>query len=118
MKQLLVILFLLATSGSATAQPLPTLLQVTAPDCHACKFVHSELNKLRSLDAGRLQIETLNVVRQPTRARRLNVHMVPTLIFYDIFGREMFRHQGKWSADEIRRKWRELGLNLYSGPGA
>jgi len=106
------------SSNVAFAQTLPTLLQITSPDCHACKFVNSELKKLRSLDASRLKIETLNIVKQPAEARNLNVHMVPTLIFYDINGKEMFRHVGEWSADEIRQKWRELGLDLYSGPGA
>jgi len=101
----------------AQAERLPSLLQVTSPDCHACRFVQAELNKLRSLDAGRLHIDTLDIVKNPDAARQLNVHMVPTLIFYDINGKEMFRHLGEWSAAEIRQKWQELGHELYTGPG-
>jgi len=118
MLRVAVTIALLFTATAVEAGNLPRLLQVISPDCHACRFVQSELNSLRALDAGRLDIDTLNIAKNPDEARRLNVHMVPTLIFFDIHGREMFRHLGEWSAEEIRHKWRELGLELYSGPGA
>jgi len=117
MLRLTVIALLLLNTSALQADNLPCLLQVISPDCHACRFVQSELNRLRALDAKQLDIVTLNIAKNPDEARRLNVHMVPTLIFFDIHGKEMFRHQGEWSAAEIRHKWRELGLDLYSGPG-
>jgi len=113
----LILALALLWGAAAQADSLPSLLQVISPDCHACRFVQAEVNKLRALDAGRLRIDTLDIVKDPEAARRLKVHMVPTLIFLDINGKEMFRHFGQWSAAEIRQKWCELGLELYTGPG-
>jgi len=117
MLRIVLILSLLCYATTLQAQNLPRLLQVISPDCHSCRFLQSELNSLRSLDAGRLTIDTLNIAKEPAEAQQLKVYMVPTLIFFDINGKELFRHHGEWSAAEIRRKWHELGVELYAGPG-
>ena len=114
LKYVLVILLTLASPALTLADTLPRLLHVSSPDCHSCRFVHSELKKLRSLNAARLQFETLNIARDPEQARHLEIHMVPTLIFYDRSGKEVFRHLGPWSAEEIGQKWIDLGLELQT----
>jgi thioredoxin 1 len=38
--------------------------------------------------------------------------MIPTQIFYDASGEELFRHTGFFSKEYILAKWKELGVKL------
>jgi thioredoxin 1 len=38
--------------------------------------------------------------------------VIPTQIFYDAAGRELFRHEGFFGKDDILAKWKELGVSL------
>jgi thioredoxin 1 len=44
--------------------------------------------------------------------KEYGVEMIPTLIFYDANGKELFRHTGIFAKDDILAKWKELGVNL------
>ena len=37
---------------------------------------------------------------------------MPTQIFYDSSGKELFRHEGFYSKEDILGKWNELGVDL------
>jgi thioredoxin 1 len=38
--------------------------------------------------------------------------MIPTQIFYDAGGTELFRHTGFFGKEDILGKWKELGVEL------
>jgi thioredoxin 1 len=38
--------------------------------------------------------------------------VIPTQIFYDAEGHELFRHEGFFSREEILRTWEQLGVEL------
>jgi thioredoxin 1 len=38
--------------------------------------------------------------------------MIPTQIFYDADGNELFRHEGFYAKEDILAKWAELGIDL------
>ena len=45
-------------------------------------------------------------------ARLYGIEMIPTQIFYDANGKELFRHIGFFAKDDILAKWKELGVEL------
>jgi thioredoxin 1 len=45
-------------------------------------------------------------------AEQYAVRMIPTQIFFDAEGKELFRHEGFISKEDILKKWAELGVSL------
>ena len=42
--------------------------------------------------------------------------VIPTQIFYDASGNELFRHTGFIAKEDILAKWKELGIELTPAP--
>jgi thioredoxin 1 len=38
--------------------------------------------------------------------------MIPTQIFFDADGKELFRHEGFFSKEDILAKWKEFGVGI------
>ena len=47
-----------------------------------------------------------------TPAKKYDVEMIPTQIFFDADGKELFRHTGFFSKEDILAKWKELDVEL------
>jgi thioredoxin 1 len=70
------------------------------------------LEELRKEYAGILQVDSIDVWKNPDAAKRYDIRIIPTQIFYDATGRELFRHVGFLSKKDILAKWRELGISI------
>jgi len=91
---------------------LPRLVDVGADQCIPCKLMAPMLGQLKKEYAGRFDVIFVDVWKNPDQARKYGVRMIPTQIFYDASGRELFRHEGFFSKENILSKWQELGVNL------
>jgi thioredoxin 1 len=40
------------------------------------------------------------------------VRIIPTQIFFDSEGEELFRHEGFFSKEDILGKWKEFGMDI------
>ncbi len=90
----------------------PRLLDLGATTCIPCKKMAPVLEELKREYEGRLDVEFVDVWRMPGVADQYGVQSIPTQIFFDAFGKELYRHQGFFAKEEILRKWDELGLDL------
>jgi len=70
------------------------------------------LDELKEQYAGRLDVEFVDVWQNPDAARRHGVESIPTQIFFDGAGKELYRHEGFIAKDDILKKWQELGVDL------
>jgi len=61
---------------------------------------------------GRLQVEYIDLNEHEEAFDRYGLTMIPTQIFYDRAGKELFRHEGFFGKDDIVAKWKELGFDL------
>ncbi len=95
---------------------LPRLVDLGAGKCVACKKMAPILEELRREFAGRLEVEFIDVWQNPAAADLYDVRMIPTQIFYDASGRELFRHEGFFGREDILGKWKELGYTLGPRP--
>ena len=103
----------------ATKQPdpdpeasLPRLVDLGAATCIPCKMMAPILEELKSEYAGRLRVEFLDVRKDPSHGSKYGIRMIPTQIFFDGSNKELFRHEGAMSKEDILAKWRELGVTL------
>jgi len=93
-------------------QAIPRLVDLGASKCVPCKMMAPILDELKKTYAGQLDVEFIDVWENPGSGRDYRVQLIPTQIFFDAAGRELFRHEGFLSRDDILAKWRELGVTL------
>ena len=93
-------------------QPLPKLLDLGANKCIPCKAMAPILEELKKEYAGKLEVEFIDVWKNPDAGKPYGIQMIPTQIFFDATGKELFRHTGFFGKDDILAKWKELGVDL------
>jgi thioredoxin 1 len=91
---------------------VPRLVDLGADKCIPCKMMASVLEQLKMDFAGKLQVDFIDVWKEPAEAPRYGVKIIPTQIFFSPDGRELFRHEGFFSREDILAKWKELGFVL------
>ncbi|HTL74423.1 MAG TPA: thioredoxin family protein [bacterium] len=104
-----------ATNAPATTPakpPLPKLLDLGANRCVPCKAMAPILEELKKEYAGKLEVEFIDVWKNPDAGKPYEIQMIPTQIFFDASGKELFRHTGFYGKDDILAKWKELGVDL------
>jgi len=102
-----------ATSGPAVQEkPIPRLVDLGAGKCIPCKMMAPILSELKSNYVGRLDVQFIDVWEDPTQSEKYGIKIIPTQIFYDPAGKELFRHEGFFSKEDILGKWKEFGVDL------
>ena len=104
-----------ATNAPATQpekKPLPKLLDLGAGKCIPCKMMFPVLDELKKEYTGKLEVEFIDVWQNPDAGKQYGVEVIPTQIFYDSTGKELFRHIGFFAKADILAKWKELGIEL------
>ncbi|MBN2137974.1 MAG: thioredoxin family protein [Sedimentisphaerales bacterium] len=89
---------------------LPRLVDLGAETCIPCKLMAPILKELKEEYAGRVEIEFLDIDKNPDLVGAYRVRIKPTQIFYDASGKELFRHEGFYSKEDILTKFKELGI--------
>jgi len=95
-----------------TDSGLPKLLDLGAGKCIPCKMMAPILDELKEEYTGRLDVEFIDVWQNPDAASRHGVESIPTQIFFNAAGKELYRHQGFFAKEDILKKWEELGVDL------
>ena len=104
-----------ASGGQAAMQqshPLPRLVDLGAGKCIPCKLMAPILEELKTEYAGRLQVDIFDVWEDPDVGKEYGIRIIPTQIFYDASGKELFRHEGFMSKEGILTKWKEVGYDF------
>lgn len=91
---------------------LPRLVDLGADKCIPCKMMAPILEQLKDEYAGRLKVEFIDVWENPKAGGEYGIKLIPTQIFYDASGKELFRHEGFFSKEDILAKWKEFGVDL------
>ena len=91
---------------------LPKLIDLGAGKCIPCKMMAPILEKLKKEYLDKFEVVFIDVWENPDEAKKYNIQVIPTQIFYDENGKEVFRHIGFFSEEEILKKWQELGVNV------
>ena len=94
------------------ARSIPRLVDLGAGKCIPCKAMAPILEQLHADYAGRLEVTFIDVWQKPDEAQAYRIQMIPTQIFYGADGRELARHEGFISREEILSKWKALGVEL------
>ena len=101
-----------ASASFAAAAKLPKLLDLGANKCIPCKAMTPILDGLKKEYAGKMKVEFIDVWQNEDAGKQYGVEMIPTQIFFDAAGKELFRHTGFFGKEDILAKWKELGVDL------
>jgi thioredoxin 1 len=87
-----------------------TLVDMGAGACIPCKMMAPILEKLEKVYRGRAAIVFIDVWKNPDEAEPFNLKVIPTQIFYNKEGKEVFRHMGFMSENDIIAVLTRLGV--------
>ena len=105
----------LAVPTAVPKAALPRLVDLGAGKCIPCKLMAPILEELKKEFADRFEVQFIDVWENPDAGKRHGIAMIPTQIFFDAGGKELFRHVGFFGKEEILAQWKSLGTDL--GPG-
>lgn len=92
--------------------PRPRLVDLGAGKCIPCKAMAPILEELRTEYAKQFEVVFIDVWENPDAAKPYDINLIPTQIFYDAAGQELWRHEGFLAKEDILAKWREFGVGL------
>jgi len=101
-----------AAQVSQPAAGLPRLLDLGSVSCIPCKMMAPILEELKKEYEGRLQVEFIDVWENPDAGAPYGIRLIPTQVFLAPDGKELWRHEGFLSKEDILAKWKELGVDL------
>jgi thioredoxin 1 len=99
-----------ADVGSQQAAKLPMLVDLGKGTCIPCKKMKPILEQLTKEYEGRAIVKFIDLRYEPQAARQYGVRLIPTQIFYDSEGNEVYRHQGFMDKKSIEMKFAEMGV--------
>jgi thioredoxin 1 len=95
---------------------LPALIDIGAGTCIPCRLMAPILEELKKELQGRVIVQFIDLNKYPGAASEYRIRVMPTQIFYDASGKELFRHEGFYSKQDILAKWKEFGQSEYLTP--
>jgi len=107
----LALLFCLTAWGEE-APAVPRLVDLGASRCIPCKMMVPVLEALKQEYSGRMRVEFIDVWKDPDAGKKYGIQIIPTQIFYDAKGKELFRHEGYFAKEDILAKWKQLGVEF------
>ncbi|MCG6533816.1 MAG: thioredoxin family protein [Syntrophales bacterium LBB04] len=75
-----------------------------------CKMMASIMEELEKEYNGKAAIVFIDVWENPAEVKKYRIRSIPTQIFYDIEGKEVYRHEGFFDKASIVAKLEQLGV--------
>jgi len=89
----------------------PVLVDFGSNKCIPCRQLRPILKEVEKEMAGKAHVLVIDVYNFGKLARENRVQLIPTLIFFDSSGKELFRRMGVWDKDSIVKKLKEGGTS-------
>jgi len=93
-------------------ESLPRLVDLGADKCIPCKMMAPILENLKEEYKDQFEVEFIDVWKNPDAGKQYRIKLIPTQIFFDSKGKEVFRHEGFFSKEDILAKWKELKIAI------
>ncbi len=93
---------------------MPKLIDLGAHKCIPCKKMAPVLDELTKEYEGTFDVEFIDVWQKENapKAEEYGIKSIPTQIFFNAEGKELWRHEGFLSKEAILKKWKEFGVEL------
>jgi thioredoxin 1 len=88
----------------------PTLVDFGANSCAPCRLLRPVLKEIDKEYSNKAHILVIDVYKFQRLAREYKIMVIPTLVFFDVKGQEVFRHMGVLEKEKIISKLKEIGM--------
>ncbi len=78
-----------------------TFIELGADRCIPCKAMQPIMKEIAEEYAGTVQVVFYDVWKDPRPARQYGIQLIPTQVFIDQGGKEIFRHVGLFPKEDI-----------------
>ena len=87
-----------------------TLIDLGAKMCIPCKMMAPILEKMEKVYKGKAAVVFIDVWEHREQAQRFRIRAIPTQIFYDKNGKEVYRHVGFLAEKDIVAQLEKMGV--------
>jgi thioredoxin 1 len=104
-----------SSSFSAELKSIPvkgmvTMVDLGAASCIPCKMMAPILDKLEKHYQGKAAVIFIDLRYEREAAQRFGIRAIPTQIFFDKVGKEVYRHVGFMSEAAIVTQFQSMGV--------
>jgi thioredoxin 1 len=83
--------------------------------CIPCKTMLEILTPMMADYEGKVDIRIINVYEDKERTQQFRIVTIPTQVFIDAEGKELYRHVGVYPRDSIEARFSEFGMPVVKG---
>jgi thioredoxin 1 len=95
---------------SLPVKGMVTLIDLGATECIPCKMMAPIMVKLEADYKDKAVIAFIDVWKHKEQAPKYKIRAIPTQIFYDASGTEVYRHEGFMSEKDIVAQLTKMGV--------
>lgn len=88
----------------------PMLVDLGATTCIPCKEMVPVLAQVKKMYDGKAVVRIIDIYENPEAANKYGLRVIPTQIFLDKGGKEVFRHEGFFSKEDIVKVFKDMGV--------
>jgi len=92
-------------------QGMVTMVDLGAKKCIPCKMMAPIMEKMEKVYKEKAAIVFIDVWEHREQASRFNIRAIPTQIFFDRDGKEVYRHLGFMSEKDIVQQLTKMGVD-------
>ncbi len=99
-----------AQSGPPPQPGRPALYEFGAGYCVSCKEMEQVMADLKQTHGGQVEFRMVYADKEKDLFQQYKIMLIPTQVFLDAAGKEVDRHIGALSKEEVLKKLKELKL--------
>jgi thioredoxin 1 len=96
--------------GAAPASGKPALYEFGAGYCVSCKEMEKVMAELKKSHSDQVEFRMIYVDKEKPLFEQYKIMLIPTQVFLDASGKEVDRHMGVLTKEEVLKKLKELKL--------
>ena len=97
--------------GHVPVKGMVTMVDLGADSCIPCKMMMPIITKLEKAYQGKAAIVFIDVWKDKEPAKRFGIRAIPTQIFFDKNGKEVYRHTGFMGEADIVSQLKKMGVS-------
>ena len=88
----------------------PVLVDFGSNSCIPCRQLRPILHEIKKEQEGKLEVLVIDVYKNQDLSSEYRIQVIPTLVFFDSKGKEMFRHQGFKPKAALMEELKKIGI--------
>lgn len=98
--------------GTDTTKFKIEFVELGSVNCVPCKKMQPVMKNIEAKYKGLVKVTFHDVWKDDAPAKKYNIELIPTQVFLDDSGKELFRHEGFFAEEEIDKFLQSQGVNI------